>query len=86
MSTEQMSRQLLALKERNQFLSDKIKNISFETEAEAQQYIEDNKPFLEELKAVRQQIRDMEWALKTEEEKQNELAQQQALKEKYKDD
>lgn len=74
-----------SLKEREKELK-KICSGPFETEEEGEKYIKDNWNTFNEFKNVRIRIKEIEWELMTEEEKEAHLQYLKGLKEKFKDE
>lgn len=86
MENQQLKQQLQSLFIREESLAAITKNKSFSTEAEAQQFIDDNKADLTELKQVREQIKSLEWELKSDKEKKEYQEMIEKIRDKHKYD
>jgi len=81
-----LEKRLIELKKQEKLYYDLLKNFSFKTEWEAQKYIEKNKTSFDELKEIKEEIKELEHQLMTPKEKQEYLEYQKELKDKYSND
>lgn len=81
-----LEKRLIELKKQEKLYYNLLKNFSFKTEWEAQKYIEKNKTSFDELKEIKEEIKELELQLMTPKEKQEYLEYQKKLKDKYSND
>lgn len=85
MNKEELIKQLKDLQIKKDKLSYLLKK-EFKTEKEFYEFKENNIKDFEDLKNIREEIRNIEWQLMSETEKQEYLEYQKKIKEKYSDD
>jgi len=81
-----LEKKLIELKKQEKSYHYLLKNFSFKTEKEAEEYIEKNKTSFHELREVKEKIRELEFQLMSPKEKQEYLENQKKLKDKYSND
>jgi hypothetical protein len=86
METNELRNRLVDLQKKEKTFSELLSNFSFKTEIEANNYIEQNKSKFDELKEIRLEIKEIEWKLMSDYERQEYIEYQKKIKEKYSDD
>lgn len=81
-----LEKRLIELKKQEKSYYDLLKNFSFKTEREAEEYIEKNKTRFHELKEIKEEIKELELQLMSPKERQEYLESQKKLKDKYLND